>query len=348
MITMKKLAYYILIIFLVVIVLPSIIVKGCHSDNKSNIDNSDYDYVKTPDNKKEGWKISVYMSQEEKVVEMDFEEYVKGVVAAEMPANFEIEALKAQAVAARTYALAKINKINSGSEDKHQGADICTNPGHCQAFISKKDAMNKWSLFSSKKNWSKISSAVDSTQGQVITYDGKIINAVFHSNSGGKTEDSEDVWDGVVVPYLKSVDSAGEDNCEEYKTTVSFKADEFRKKLTGEYPEIEFESKSIIDDMEILDYTKGGRVKNLKIGNIYMKGTDFRSLFSLRSAKFTIKEEKGKISITTLGNGHGVGMSQWGANYMAKTGKKFTEIIKYYYKGVELSAVDNVNNSKAP
>lgn len=343
---MKKLAYYILVIFLVVIVLPIIIVKGCNFDNDSTTDKENYD--QTPDNKNEGRKISVYISQEEKVVEMDFEEYVKGVVAAEMPVSFELEALKAQAVAARTYALAKVGKTNGDSEDKHRGADVCTNPGHCQAWTSKKNAMKKWSMFSSKRNWNKISSAVESTRGQVITYDGKVINAVFHSNSGGKTEDSEDVWDGVVVPYLKSVDSIGEDNCREYTTTVSLKSAEFKKKLIGEYPEIELEGKSMLDDIEILDYTKGGRVRNLKIGNINIKGTEFRNLFALRSANFKLKEEKGKIIITTIGNGHGVGMSQWGANYMAKTGKTYSEIIRYYYKGVELGNADDMNKSKAP
>ncbi len=336
-----------LVIFLVVIVLPSIIVKGCNFENKNNTgsnknNNKSNNNQQSPE-KKDGFKINVFMHQEEEVVEMDFEEYVKGVVAAEMPANFEVEALKAQAVAARTYALARVDKINKDKDEKHNGADVCTNPAHCQAWISKKNAMKKWSLFSSKKNWNKISNAVDSTNGQIITYNGEIANPVFHSNSGGKTENSEDVWEGVVVPYLKSVDSAGEDNCKEYTSTVSLKTDEFVEKLTDEYPYIELDEDNLSEDIEVLDYTKGGRVKDVKIGNVHLKGTDFRSIFSLRSANFSVKEQNGVVRITTIGNGHGVGMSQWGANYMAKSGKDYREIIKHYYSGVELSSINETN-----
>jgi len=322
---MKKLAYYALTGFLVIVILPFLIVRGCgHTD----IDN-------TNDNK-DGLKINVYIAKENRVEEMYLEEYIKGVVAAEMPVTFDIEALKAQAVAARTYTLSKMEQYSKSREDAHKGADVCSDHAHCQAWISKTDAAKKWSFFSRSKNWSKINSAVESTEGIIITYNGKITTPFFHSNSGGKTENYEDVWEGSSIPYLKSVESPGEDVSPEFKATVSFESDEFKEKLIESYPEIELKKSRLTEDIKIMDYTKGGRVKTLQIGNVKLKGTDFRKIFSLRSANFTINEDKGKIYITTVGYGHGVGMSQWGANNMAKNGNSYEEIIKYYYTGVDL------------
>ncbi len=363
---MKKFAYYALVIFLVIVVLPCIIVKGCgfgtddvnnearesnndnsnnnssnNSSNNSNNNNYDDDSNDAGETDND-LKIRVYVNKEKKIVEMELEEYVKGVVAAEMPAEFEPEALKAQAVAARTYVLGRYEKIYNDEQMLHEGADICTDPAHCQAWVSKSDAMKKWSFFSSKKYWNKISDAVESTKGRIITYNDKIANPVFHSNSGGRTENAEDVWDGCVVPYLKSVVSKGEDASKEYKTTVSFKTSDFKNRLKKEYPDIKFTSSNLIKSIKILNYTEGGRVKTLQIENIKLKGTDFRRIFSLRSANFKIEGKKDSLNITTIGNGHGVGMSQWGANYLAKSGKDYEYIIKYYYLGVELSSIDTL------
>lgn len=326
---MRKLFYYTGVMIAVIIVLPLLIVKGCY-----------YQEEKTPElaqKQQKSEKILVYDSVREKTVEMDFEEYIKGVVAAEMPADFDGEALKAQAVTARTFAYGRKQHIYEPKAGTHDGADICTDPAHDQAWISKEDAMKKWGIFKASRNWSKIEKAVTETRGIIITYDNKVVNALFHANSGGATENSGDVWDGVQVPYLKSVKSYGEDAANDFKVSVTFGINEFVAALKNKYPESKLTAKNIPGGIKILGYTEGGRVKSIKIGDITMKGTELRSLFNLRSANFKIeKADKDNLKITTLGYGHGVGMSQWGANYLAKRGGTFDEIIKYYYSGVDL------------
>jgi stage II sporulation protein D len=308
-----------------IILLPLLIVRGCVWKNDK------YRY---------GSKISqlkVYVTQDRKVETMNLEDYVKGVVAAEMPAEFELEALKAQAVAARTYAVARIKKVYSSNDNAHHGADICTDSTHCQAWVSKKGWGHE------NGNWDKIGKAVEQTAGIIIVYDGNIINPVFHSNSGGRTENAEDVWEGGSVPYLKSVVSIGEDACkEEYQSTVCIGIRDFCGKLKESYPEIKVSEKDMPDKIKVQEYSQGGRIRTVKIGNMTLKGTDVRRVFSLRSTN--MKFEKGSdntIKITTIGYGHGVGMSQWGANNLAKNGESYKEIIKYYYKGVKLAAISS-------
>lgn len=313
-----------------VLILPLLIVKGC--SNK---------VIEEPGKADLGATVKVYVSSENKVREMVFEEYIKGVVAAEMPAVFEPEALKAQAVAARTYAYSRIKKVYSSENQTHIDADICTEPGHCQAWISKQTAYKRWGVFAAIKNWNKIDKAVNETQNIIIIYNNTIANPVFHSNSGGMTENAEEVWAGVQVPYLRSVKSEGEDVTSEFKTIVSIEIKDFIDKLKTRNEDFKVNEKDIIKDIKVIDYTTGERVKTIKIGNVSLKGTELRKLFSLRSANFKIeKGEASSLKITTIGNGHGVGMSQWGANYLAKMGGTYEEILKYYYKGVELSSID--------
>ena len=288
---------------------------------------------------KERIAINVYISDQNKVVKMKLEDYLIGVVAAEMPASYEIEALKAQAIAARTYALGRATKLY-GSKDMHDGADVCTNPAHCQAWISKNTAIKRWGFLSSLKYWNKINKAVKDTSGQVLEYDNVMINPLFHSNSGGHTENSEDVWAGVAQPYLRGVESLGEDTFSEYKSEVLLDTEDMIKTLKEFDPNIELKGKDVLSNIEIKNYSAGDRVIDMKVGNISMKGTEFRKLFQLKSTNFKItKLPNGKISITTFGYGHGVGMSQCGANYLAKKGTGFMDILKYYYKGVEIKEV---------
>jgi len=328
---MKKIIYYALLMIIIVVILPLLIVRGCSTSEEN----------KLPEQKQEGIKIKVYISSEKKVSELMLEDYIKGVVAAEMPAEFEPEALMAQAVAARTYALARIMKLYLPKEDLHNGADICTDPGHCQAWISKSNAMKKWNIFYTYRNWGKVERAVAETQNIIAIYNNTPINPLYHSNSGGRTENSEDVWEGIKVEYLRSVPSSGEDACPGFKTEILVKTRDFSDKLKKLYPDIKLNSTSIIENVKIQGYTEGGRVETIKVGNISMKGTEFRQLFSLRSANFKVeKENDSTLKITTVGYGHGVGMSQWGANYLAKKGASFEEILKYYYSGVELSTIN--------
>jgi stage II sporulation protein D len=190
-------------------------------------------------------------------------------------------------------------------------------------------------------NWSRIEKAVNETKGIIVTYNGQVANTLFHSNSGGRTENSEEVWDGVSVPYLRSVESGGEDASKEFKTTVVIKRDDFVKTLESKYPDIKI-GKDLFSNIKVLNLTTGGRVGNIKVGNITLKGTEFRSLFNLRSANFKIaRSDKETIKLTVTGNGHGVGMSQWGADSLAKKGGTFAEILKYYYTGVDLTSISD-------
>lgn len=327
---MRKIIYYIIFMIIIIILLPLMIVKGCSKKTEDN----ELKYQET-------LMIKVYIASEKIIKEMPFEEYLMGVVAAEMPVEFEIEALKAQAVAARTYAFARIKKIYAPKDGMHSEADICTDSTHCQAWISKENAMKNWGDSSAEKNWQKIQKAVNETKNIIITYQELIANPVFHSNSGGRTENAEDVWEGTGVPYLKSVISYGEETTSEYRTVTDIKIKDFCAKLKNEYPDFKINEKDILKEIKILDYTEGGRVKTIKIGNISLKGTDFRKIFSLRSANFSIEKGEGdNLKITTIGNGHGVGMSQWGANYLAQHGYNYEQIIKYYYNGVELNNLE--------
>ncbi len=271
---------------------------------------------------------------------MYLEDYIKGVLAAEMPAEFDIEALKAQAVAARTYALGRAAKLY-GSRGVHDDADVCTDHTHCQAWLSKEQAMKNWGLLSSFKYWNKITEAVNETEGQVIEYNKVLINPLFHSNSGGHTENVEDVWSGTSEPYLKGVKSMGEDKFKEYESTIVLSESEMINTLKKNNPKIKISGKNLLENIKINGYSSGNRVLSMNIGNVKIKGTDFRKMFNLKSTNFKLKRiAGGKISITTYGYGHGVGMSQCGADYMAQKGSTYKEILKYYYKGVEITKLD--------
>lgn len=264
--------------------------------------------------------------------EIELETYINGVVAAEMPPSFEIEALKAQAVAARTYILNKQGKEN----DIHPEADVCTDSSHCKAYISEKEAQLKWgdewqSLYSPK-----ISKAVSETFGEIVTYNDEPIIAVFHSTSTGKTENSEDVWQSV-TPYLRSVDSPGEELSPRYKSQVEFTKEEFKNKIKELNPETSF-SGEVNEWIRNYEYTQGGSVKKVTIGGCAFKGTDIRSKFSLRSADFNIVV-KDKVVFYVTGNGHGVGMSQYGANYQASLGNSYKDILLKYYQNTKIEKI---------
>ncbi|WP_265445335.1 stage II sporulation protein D [Acetivibrio straminisolvens] len=328
---MKRFVRYVLLMTIIVVILPLIIVRGCSTVIEDIVPEE-----------KEDMTLKVYIKDRDEVEEMILEEYLKGVVAAEMPADFELEALKAQAVAARTYVYGRMKKFYSPKEDTHKGADICTDPGHCQAWTKKEDAMAKWGTFKALDNWNKIERAVKETEGIIILYDKKVVNPVFHANSGGMTENAEDVWEGVEVPYLKSVKSEGEDKSSGYKVETVFKEEEITKKLEEEYPDIDIEPENLLEEIEVLERTPAGRVKELKIEDVVIKGTQLRTLLGLRSTNFNIeKGDDGEVIITTIGYGHGVGMSQWGANYLAKNGGTYEEILKHYYTGVYLDTIEN-------
>lgn len=278
----------------------------------------------TTQHQERGIYIPVITAQGETVM-MELEDYLEGVVLAEMPAYFEIEALKAQAVAARTFTLNIVeNKL------KHNGA-VCLKSSCCQAYVTEEAYCAKGGT---QEGVEKIRSAVTQTCGEVLLYNGKLIQATYFSCSGGSTEDAADVWGGD-VPYLQSVESPGEEGATPYSKTVTFTAKEFSNKLglslTGT-PDSWFGK---------VTYTEGGGVKTMVIGGITYTGTKLRKLLSLNSTKFTIKTENSKITVVTQGFGHRVGMSQYGAEAMAVLGSSYQQILAHYFQGTELTKWDS-------
>lgn len=244
------------------------------------------------------------------------ENYIIGVVAAEMPASFSFEALKAQAVAARTFAYNKIsNNILNYDE-------LVNDKG--QAYISVDEMKDKWKD-SFASNYDKISKAVLDTKGEIITYNDKPIMSYYFSVSNGKTEESANVFSN--QPYLLSVDSSWDINSKEYEKNMYMSKEEILKKLG-------------INDNDLrisnIEHNSSNRIKSININGILYLGIDIRKKLGLRSTDFSFDLEENQVKIKTNGYGHGVGMSQYGANYLANQGKNYKEIIKYYYNGVNI------------
>ena len=276
-------------------------------------------------------EISVYVKAQDAVVSMATAQYLKEVVAAEMPAAFEPEALKAQAVAARTYLLNRVNVHRSGTEiPQHKGADICTDSTHCKAWICEADRRASWES-DADTNWEKISAAVDDTTGIVITYNQEPISAVFHSTSSGYTENAKDVWGGN-VPYLVSVASLGEEQSPRYQSEVNLSFDEFKAIGTQHIQNVDW-NKALISDIVRSD---AGGIISITVGGVPLKGSVFRTIFGLRSTNAQITMADDRVIMQVKGFGHGVGMSQYGANYLAGQGKNYVEILKTYYTGVDV------------
>ncbi len=280
--------------------------------------------------------VSVYIKKEDKVIEKKESQYLKEVVSAEMPASFELEALKAQAVAARSYLRSRQTAYKiSGRPAEHKGADMCTDPTHCKAWISEEERRESWGT-EAGKNWDKISRAVDETKGEVITYNDEVISAVFHSTSSGKTESSKDVWGGE-RPYLVSVESPGDSLSPKYKSEKEMSLSEFEKTAKENIEGVDF-SKGIIGKIVRSD---AGGILTIEIGGVAVKGTVFRKIYDLRSTNAEISIDGKSVKFDVTGFGHGVGMSQYGANYLAGQGKTYKEILQTYYTGVEIKNEEN-------
>ena len=282
--------------------------------------------------------VNVYFGDEQITREMNLEEYLVCVVSAEVPAQFHKEAIKAQAVAARTYIYNKYKKFTADpttAPAEHKDAAVCTDSKHCCAYYSKEKLAELHGEEWMKQYYDKLCEAVEETAGEVILYQDEPIIAVFHASSGGcRTENSEEVWSSS-VPYLVSVESPGEDKREGYNTVVNVSCDEFKRKVNETYPEAQLndDRNTWIGDMS---FTKGNSVNYINIGKIALRGTQMRSLFGLKSACFEISMLNDTVTFNVHGSGHGVGMSQHGANIMAQEGKKYKDILKWYYTGVEI------------
>lgn len=277
--------------------------------------------------------VSVYLADEDKVEDMEINEYLKCVVAAEMPVDFEKEALKAQAVAARTYLYSHMEETQKGNvAESHNGAAICTDSTHCQAYITEQKRKESWKDGVDEK-WTKISEAVEETTGEIMTYNGDIISAVFHSTSSGNTEAAVDVW-GSDIPYLQSVASLGDEQSPKYHSELTVSEDEFKNIVDEKLDNTDW-SDGIVSDIK---RSNAGGIVTLNVGGVNIKGTDFRNMFSLRSTNVEISQENGNIKMSAKGYGHGVGMSQYGANYLAEQGETYDEILKTYYKDIEIES----------
>lgn len=278
--------------------------------------------------------INVYRHASGRTETIPFEDYVKGVVAGEMPASFEMEALKAQAVAARTYSLSKIIRSGSGGNPDHPSAPVCDDT-HCQVYRSPQELKEIKSAEWMATGWPKIQDAVDSTKGQLMYYQGSLVEQpLFHSSSGGKTENSEDVFVSA-VPYLRSVNSPYETAAPHQNEQVEIALSEFKQKIRQICPNKNLGTVNA-DTVKVLERSAGGRVAAILVGNLTLKGREVRDIFGLRSANFTVSVQGSNVLFTTDGYGHGVGMSQWGANGMAQAGYNYIDILTHYYTGVEI------------
>lgn len=268
--------------------------------------------------------LQVLNAESGQVEQLNFEDYIIGVVAAEMPALFEIDALKAQAIAARTYAVRHIDTSIVHTDLNDLG----------QVFMSINDMRTRWGD-NFDVHYNRIRNAVESTYGQLIWYDEEPIVAVFHATSSGFTEYSSDVW-LTQRPYLVSVYSGFDEEATGFFGEVTFERQEFIARFRGRFPEIEFSDAKIIDQINIHEHTNGGAVRSVTVGSITIAGTELRSVLGLRSSNFSIRENGDGVIFSTRGHGHGAGMSQTGANFLAQQGYTYIEILKHYYQGVSV------------
>ncbi len=279
----------------------------------------------------EGLRIQVW-DEQKGMMEMNFEEYIVHVVAGEMPAGYETDALKAQAIAARTYALKHLR----GEDRCKSGYTICTDPYCCQACLQTEEMKSCWGD-RYDEYYKKIDDAVKATEGEVLTSDGKLISALYHSSSGGRTEDSEAVF-AVALPYLVSVESDGEEDSPEYSDEKVFSVQDLCSIVNAEFPQAHL--KAPAEQIDVWGRTDSGRVKLVQLGEIVINGQQLRNLLNLHSTNFSFEFEGDSVRITCIGFGHGVGMSQCGANAMAKRGVDYRAILEHYYTGVEIITMD--------
>ncbi len=270
------------------------------------------------------------LREDGRVEQMSLADYLWGVVAAEMPASFELEALKAQTVAARTYWV-------SVSGDKHAPADICGESGCCQAYTSPREAKTKWGDGAAEYT-KRIADAVAGTDGLIAVYGDRPIQASYFSSAPGRTVDAVAVW-GNAVPYLVSVPSPEGEEVPNWRSEMTVTAAQFKELVTAQHPDADF-SGAVNSWLSDFEWQPSGTVSRVKVGGVELSGVQVRKLLGLRSACFSVTVEGDELTFHTTGYGHGVGMSQYGANALAKQGKDFREILSWYYTGVQVERME--------
>jgi stage II sporulation protein D len=319
---MRKLALIILGFLTLLVAFPNISLKL-------------YQLINPPQIQSAGTMVKMYNHQTKKIESLPLEEYIVGVVAAEMPASFPVEALKAQSVAARTYIMQRM-ATGGVQNSRYPGADVSSDPRDGQAWISREEMEKRWGKIKYLEYYYKIQWAVDATRGQVINYKSQLIFPAFHASCGGSTENAEEVW-VASLPYLKGV------NCPycadpEPDRQVTYTLAELDQKLKTNISAVPV---STINNqtIKITQETATGRPKAIKLGNKEYPTTLLRELLNLRSTRISWNITGDKVTFTTKGYGHGVGLCQYGAKGLAQQGKSYEEILKHYYTGVEVKTI---------
>lgn len=310
----KNTLLYIIVLILIPIFVVSIIYKSLSTENLKT-----EHHQTTITQSKQEKTLKIKINKDNEIKELDLEEYIIGVVAGEMPASFELEALKAQAVTSRTYAMYKINS----NKDKY---DVETTTDD-QVYITPIEMKEKWNQ-DYEFYYNKVKEAVNSTKNLVMKKDNKIFKSYYFAMSNGTTVDSvsvfgEDTSNSVSSPW-------DNESLNKFIVTTDFTLEELKNKLN---------IKENIRSIEIINRDKTNRVEKIKVNKKTLTGIEFRQRLNLRSTDFTISQTDNIYSITTKGYGHGVGMSQYGANGMAKENKNYKEILEYYYQDIKIEEI---------
>lgn len=330
----KKLIFLLVTLTLVILLIPTLLVS-MQSDPPAPAVSAH------PDQEEES-KIRIYLTKEKRVAEIPLESYIRGVVASEMPAYFHVEALKAQALAARTYVVERLMKKDFSDMERWGNvaatAHVTDTIQH-QVYSTDEQLRKQWGT-DYEVNLAKIDLAVRATHGQIITYQDRPIYAAFFSTSNGRTENSEDYFTAK-YPYLRSVESVWDKESPKYERVHTINISELTQRLEKYSGRPVALPASVGESLfKLLGKTEGNRISQVQIGDQKFSGREVREALQLASSDFSWNIKGNQVVITTRGYGHGVGMSQWGAHLMAQQGKKVTEIIQHYYHGVEVKQME--------
>lgn len=320
-----------LAIIVLVIFLPAAVVSIARDNRLPQFERPEKISSGLPHNSEQ--VIRLYHYEQKRVIELDLEEYLVGVVAAEMPACFELEALKAQAVASRTYTLKHCRFWGgAGCDQSPEPADVCSDSTHCQAWLDPEHLDLGWPEDQQDELLNRIKTAVRETAGEVAVYNGELIESVYHSTCGGLTESSHALWGGPEIPYLQNVTCPYCEHSPYYHTQnlISYQA------LADALPDNQAVPVAGGLPVEIAAQTPGGRLVEVRIGDLTLEGKDFRKQFQLPSLACSFQMDSRGLLVHCKGKGHGVGLCQYGADGAASQGKTYREIISFYYSGAEI------------
>lgn len=327
---MKKLLAMFAGITVVILILPVMIVGSWEK------------VVPTPDVQQTDTVIKLYVCSDQQLISISLEEYIKGVVAAEMPASFHTEALRAQAIAARTYAIKRVLAFGGKGCQAHPQADLCTDPAHCQAWLPATDLQQKWGMIEYQNHLAKINHAVESTAGQILTYQGIVIDPLFHSTCGGSTEDAGAVWQQS-LPYLVPVKCSYCQHSPKLKSELRLNLGAFIQAMQQLDGSIAVTAQALqttaSPTLAITGKTATGRASTVTLAGKKIAATTMRSALGLNSTHFNYKITDGQIVFNVQGYGHGVGLCQYGADGMGTAGYDYKAILKFYYHGVQITSL---------